>query len=38
VSDSSGMEVTMRQLEFKRDQIDAERAEKRLQLFDLQGS
>jgi antitoxin component of MazEF toxin-antitoxin module len=38
VSDSAGMEVTMRQLQYKRDQVDADLAEKRLELFDLQGS
>jgi antitoxin component of MazEF toxin-antitoxin module len=38
VSDSSGMEVTMRQLQYKRDQVDADLAEKRLELFDLQGN
>jgi len=38
VSDSTGMEVTMQQLEYKRDQVDAELAEKRLELFDLQGN
>jgi antitoxin component of MazEF toxin-antitoxin module len=38
VTESGVMEVTMRQLEYQRDRIAIELAEKRLQLFDLQGS
>jgi antitoxin component of MazEF toxin-antitoxin module len=38
VTESDVMEVTMRQLTYQRDRIDVELAEKRLQLFDLQGN